>query len=126
MHNLLRYIRMNKSKLIKVALIVAFLIIILQVLNYISGNKNNIEFSNDSSNIQKETNGTIKSDKSAITGKKVSTNEIKAVGNVINEFVNYCNQKEIEKAYDLLSQQCKDILYSDINYFESDYCSRRK
>lgn len=124
MHNLLRYIRMNKSKLIKVALIVAFLIIILQVLNYISGNKNNIEFSNDSSNIQKETNGTIKSDKSAITGKKVSTNEIKAVGNVINEFVNYCNQKEIEKAYDLLSQQCKDILYSDINYFESDYCNK--
>ena len=121
MHNLLRYIRMNKKKLIKVALILAFLIILLQVLNYLTSKKNAVEYNNDYSNIQNETNGTIKSDKSAVSGKKVSTKEIKEVGNSINSFVDFCNEGKIEEAYELLSQQCREVLYKDTNTFKNDY-----
>lgn len=121
MHNLLRYIRMNKKKLIKVALILAFLIILLQVLNYLTSRKNAVEYNNDYSNIQNETNGTIKSDKSAVSGKKVSTKEIKEVGNLINSFVDFCNEGKIEDAYELLSQQCKEVFYENINTFKNDY-----
>ena len=112
---------MNKKKIIKVALIIAFLFIILQILNFLSGQKNDIQFNNDYSNIQKETNGTIKSDKSAVSGKKVSEKEIKKVGNIINQFVDFCNDKEIEKAYDLLSIQCKEVLYNSIDSFKEGY-----
>ena len=51
MHNILRYIRMNKKKLIKVALILAFLIILLQALNYLAGRKQSVEYNNYYSNI---------------------------------------------------------------------------
>lgn len=121
MQNLLRYIRMNKKKIIKVALIAAFLIIILQVLNYFSGLKNNEESNNNYTSIQKETNGTIKSDKSAVSGSKVSTTEIKEVGNKIKEFVDYCNNNEIENAYNLLSEECKEELYPNLDNFISSY-----
>lgn len=124
MHNLLRYIRMNKSKLIKVALIAAFLIIVLQILNYLAGKNNSIEYSEDYSNIKNETNGTIKSDKSAVSGTRVSESEIKEVGNIINTFVDYCNSEEIDKAYELLSQECKDILYNNLDSFRETYYNR--
>lgn len=124
MHNILRYIRMNKKKLIKVALILAFLIILLQALNYLAGRKQSVEYNNYYSNIQNETNGTIKSDKSAVSGEKVSSKEIKEVGNIIKNFVEFCNQREIERAYELISQQCKENLYKDIESFKNDYYAR--
>lgn len=122
MHNLLRYFRQNRKKIIKVALIVAFLIAILQLLNYLAGRNNNIKFeSSNNNNLIKESNGTITSDKSAISGAKISTNEIKNVGNKINEFVDLCNNHKLDEAYNMLSNSCKEILYPDLQNFIQNY-----
>ena len=53
----------------------------------------------DKSDIKNETNGAIVSDKSAISGGSVSTTEIKKVSSKIEEFVGYCNEHDVEKAY---------------------------
>ena len=51
MHKFMRFVRQNKKKIIKVALIVAFLFGCLQLLNYVAkSNENQIEIkSNDKS-----------------------------------------------------------------------------
>lgn len=120
MHNLMRFIRQNKKKIIKVALIVAFLILMLQLLNYFAANQTS-DYSNSKSDIYNTSNGTIMSDRSAVTGGSISTSEINKVNNKIDEFVKYCNEHNTEEAYNMLSDSCKGELYPDINDFISNY-----
>ena len=46
------------------------------------------------------------------------------ISNIIDEFIGYCNNKEYEKAYNLLSEECKNNEYSNIKDFEK-YVNRR-
>ena len=59
---------------------------------------------------------------SVITGEEVKTNEQSK--NTIKKFVEYCNNKEIEKAYSMLSEDCKKLIYSDIEKFKINYIDR--
>ena len=120
MHNLMRFIRQNKKQIIKVALIVAFLILMLQLLNYFAANQTS-DYSNSKSDIYNISNGTIISDKSAVSGGSISTSEINKVNNKIDEFVKYCNEHNTEEAYNMLSDSCKEELYPDVNDFNSNY-----
>lgn len=120
MHNLMRFIRQNKKQIIKVALIVSFLILMLQLLNYFAANQTS-DYSNSKSDIYNTSNGTIISDKSAVSGGSISTSEINKVNNKIDEFVKYCNEHNTEEAYNMLSDSCKEELYPDINDFISNY-----
>lgn len=44
--------------------------------------------------------------------------------NVISMFIEYCNNKDIERAYDLLSDKCKEKLYPTINQFIDNYYNK--
>lgn len=44
--------------------------------------------------------------------------------NVINMFLEYCNNKDIESAYELLSDKCKEKLYPTINQFIDNYYNK--
>lgn len=125
MHKLRKYYQDNKEKIWKVILIVALIIAILQVLNYITKKKNenllNTSKNNADNNILN--NSTFVSNTSSVTGKTISDTEIKKAENIINEFVNYCNEKELEKAYNLLSNKCKEKLYSTLEEFTNNYYS---
>ncbi len=120
MHNLMRFIRQNKKQIIKVALIVAFFILMLQLLNYFAANQTSND-SNRKSDIYNTSNGTILSDKSAVSGGSISTSEINKVNSKIDEFVKYCNEHNTEEAYNILSDSCKEELYPEINDFISNY-----
>lgn len=121
MHNIMRYIRQNRKKLIRIALIVVSLFGLLQFLNYMA--KNNIETgkSNSNTNIYNTSNGTIMSEKSAVSGATVSTTKIENVNNTIKEFVDYCNNHNVEEAYNMLSDNCKEQIYPNIERFKSNY-----
>ena len=40
---------------------------------------------------------------------------------LINDFLQYCNSKQIEKAYEMLSENCKTELYPTIDDFSNSY-----
>ena len=128
MHNFKRFIRQNKKKIIKVVLIIAFLFGILQLLNYLSKigiiNTNSGLSKDTTDNIYKETNGTVVSSKSAVSGSKVSDNKIKSVNSTIEEFIKYCNNHNIQEAYNMLTDECKELLYPDLNTFKTNYIDR--
>ena len=122
MHNFMRYIRQNRKKIIRIAIIVIFLFGLLQLLNYIAKinlktGKNN----SDNTTIYQTSEGTIVSDKSAISGGTISQTAIEEVNNTIKEFVDYCNNHNVEAAYNMLSDNCKEQLYPDIDRFEKNY-----
>ena len=121
MHNFMRFIRQNRKQIIKVALIVAFLIALIQLLNYLAGQNTEVNSSKKSDSIYEESNGTIISDKSAVSGGSISINEIKNVNKKIEEFVKYCNDGKKEEAYSLLSDTCKEKNYPSIESFITYY-----
>ena len=61
------------------------------------------------------------SNKSAVTGNEVQSNKLERETDIINSFVNFCNNQELEKAYDLISEDCKKQIYSSIEIFEKAY-----
>ncbi len=40
---------------------------------------------------------------------------------VLDEFISYCNSGKIQEAYSLLSDECKQEMFSDVNIFKKNY-----
>lgn len=110
------FIRNNKSKfrnlgtkLIMVAIIVLIATIILSLSN--NSNKNKDE---DDKEIYKPTETVIK-------GSDVSEQQYERDVNTIDKFFQYCNNKQVEEAYSLLSDECKEIQYTTLDIFKTTY-----
>ena len=121
MHNLIRYIRQNRKKIIGIAIIIAFLFIILQILNNLSKNNKKIEMNTANQNIFDKTNGIIRSDRSMVSGGSVSEKTMKNVNETVKEFVDKCNENKPEEAYDMLTDNCKEAVYPNYEDFYENY-----
>lgn len=98
------------SKLIIVAMGVFIATIILSVLSNVSKDEKN----NDISNVYKPTDTVIK-------GPDISKEEYEEDFNLVNTFLEHCNNKKIEEAYSLLSDECKQESYPTIEVFKKKY-----
>ena len=132
MHKLRRFYYQNKKKIWKIITFIIFIILIIQLLNFIIKTKNkNFE---KQENINIATNNTINNNKnntqiianeSAVTGNKLPETQLENAQKIIEEFINYCNNNEIEKAYSLLSDDCKKQFYPTINNFYDLYIKEK-
>ncbi len=124
MYKLMRFYNQNKKMILRIVGFIIFLIIILQLLNFMT--KQNIKKQQSQKNTiktntaSKYDNITLESDKSAISGNEISTSQSEMI-QVINEFFSYCNEGKIEKAYELLSEECKQEMYQTLDAFEENY-----
>ena len=64
-------------------------------------------------------------DVSAVTNEKKNSNNYTNEKTVMEEFVKYCNDKNYEAAYNLLTDECKEILYPNIEIFKINYCDAK-
>lgn len=62
---------------------------------------------------------TLTTDESVLTGDTVTTSSEKL--ETIDMFIEYCNNQEIESAYGLLSDECKDEMFQDADSFKTAY-----
>jgi len=60
--------------------------------------------------------------KTVIAGSNVSKKEYENDESIVESFVNYCNEKKYEKAYELLTDDCKEVLYPNLDRFVTGYC----
>ena len=126
MGNLRRYYYANKTKIWRGILIVAFILVIIQVLNYFVGRKNtnktNTASNNISTNITENTS--LTTNKSALGAGAVSENKLKDDIKIIDDFLNLCNNKKFEDAYKLLSTDCKNNVFNTYEIFKKTYCDK--
>lgn len=126
MGNLRRYYYANKTKIWRGILIVAFILVIIQVLNYFVGRKNtnktNTASNNISTNITENTS--LTTNKSALGTGAVSENKLKDDIKIIDDFLNLCNNKKFEDAYKLLSTDCKNNVFNTYEVFKKTYCDK--
>lgn len=131
MHNLIHFYYQNKKKIWKVIIIIALIIALIQILNYIVGrngtsnNKNNNKVSSskilEDVNGKEPTNTIVSSEKSLVDGNELSSTSLKTAKQAINDFINCCNNGEVDKAYNLLTEECKEELYPTIEFFKTNY-----
>lgn len=116
MRNFIRYWNHNRKKIIIVIAIIAFIFILIRILDGYYKNKS----INSNSTVIDMT----KPIQSVITGQKVDEKVTDKNMNCIDQFINYENNKEYEKAYSLLTDDCKVEYSNDVNTFINNYCTK--
>lgn len=120
MQKLRRFFYANKTQILVGALIIFFLLAIIHFFDKRLSLKTESDIKNlaISNNDQKNNTQT----KSA-TGKNISSKQLDKETQVIKDFINACNTKDKQKAYDLLSKDCKEEVYPTIEKFDTEYYS---
>lgn len=116
-NRLVRFYNQNRRRFWTIAFCIIVVLTIIRGLNsnYKNVNKNKVNTNNLNS---------IYTDKnySLLSGKKVTEKKSKSINETIGNFVKYCNNGEIENAYNLLSNDCKKELFPTQEIFENNYC----
>ena len=113
MHKIISFYNQNRRKIWVILIAAIIIIAIIYYLLYGITRDSNRNVSDSGSSINeisdKLNSVTITTPKSVISGTTVDANENKL--KTIDEFVEYCNNGQIEQAYNLLSDDCKKEIY---------------
>ena len=123
MHKIISFYNQNRRKIWVILIAAIIIIAIIYYLLYGITRDSNRNVSDSGSSINeisdKLNSVTITTPKSVISGTTVDANENKL--KTIDEFVEYCNNGQIEQAYNLLSDDCKKEIYSSQELFQNIY-----
>lgn len=126
MYRFIRWYNQNRMQFFIGLAIIVFIFLIIQVLNSIAEREQE-QKKNNISNVNSSTSASTtisKTNESVITGDKVSNKDDNTNVNLIKEFVKYCNDREIDKAYDMLTDECKELLYPTLRDFGVNYWNK--
>lgn len=121
MNKIVRFYNQNRRKIFIIIIIIAFLFVFLQLLDNILERKNEYQSDtmNKTENIENE--NILISGKSISTGDKISNLKLQEDSEIIKKFIEYCNNKNLEDAYNLLTDECKQEMFPNINDFTNIY-----
>lgn len=123
--NIIRYYNQNRKKIWGIIIIIVSAFIFLKLINeiYAMQHKKEVEtLKNNQDKIQEQTNNTkLETNKSVVTGEEKSPETLSKDTTVIDKFINFCNNKKIEEAYNLLTDECKQEMYDTLEKFEQAY-----
>ena len=130
---MLKIIRLyNKNRrIIWISLIIViFCIAIIGVINKVYQEQANKNMEQYSKQLQEASNKENPSEvvdyneaaQSITTGRSVDQDIKDEVQGVLEQFIQYVTSKQVEQAYNLLTEDCKEILYPTLEGFEQKYC----
>lgn len=120
MHNLIRMYNQNRIKIWVIIIGIIISITVIQNLNKAIRDENK-EKNNKITEQQQNISIYKNESKSMVSGGTVSDAKQDEYGNLIEQFLKYCINSQPEKAYDLLSSDCKKVLYPSERLFEDLY-----
>lgn len=124
--NLRRGLFSNRYLILAIMAAIIFLFLLINTLN--NNVKENNKKQEEQSKTQKNTTHyqeIYTPEKTTISGSNVKPQKQEDNKKVIDNFINYCNQKQIEQAYNLLSDACKEkVFFSNIGNFRDNYVNK--
>lgn len=114
--NILRYYNNNRIKIWIAVAIIALVVLVIQFFNILA-KKGNEENKNQNKIISADAYKNNISINAEVKNESVE----KQPDLVIDQFIRYCNAGDIEKAYDLLTDECKEKIFPTIEYFKNNY-----
>jgi len=118
MNKIISWYNANKKTLWISILIIILMIGITQALN---NNLKKQKKNNGSSSNENITTTSGNKDYSVISKKNIEKKNSEENNTLIDEFITFCNEADVEQAYELLSNNCKEKLYNNIEDFENNY-----
>lgn len=118
MNRFIRYWNQNRVRIIITILIIAFIIILIQTINYILGQAQDNETGNRENTTIEDTS---RPSESVISGEEIPEETTDTNVNIIQEFVDNCNTGNYENAYGLLTQDCKEEVFTTLDDFVNSY-----
>lgn len=121
MNNLISWYNQNRRRFWSVIITVIVISMILwRLINSLSFNRTT-SLNVEKNQVDTNTLNTISlaSEKSAITGARTTISQDEV--NLIDQFFSYCNSGKIQEAYNLISDDCKNEMYSEIKIFQEAY-----
>lgn len=125
MHKLLRYYNQNRLKIWAILLAIVLGYALLQVLNSAIGNQNTEEKNNEQETTSNNVVSYRNESESMVTGGSVSDLYSDEIGAFINQFFTYCVNHEPQRAYEMVSNNTKQLLYQTESLFEKNYYENR-
>lgn len=118
----------NKVEVWTVVGIIIFVYVIIRIINYNIGKNKEQEIEeantidNNIATVERNTDTYLSSSNSTImSNANTSEEQAKNDKKVIDKFIEYCNNGDVESAYNMLSQDCKDKEFPDIDNFNERY-----
>lgn len=130
MHRLISMYNKNRLKVWAIILMIILGLSLIRVLNQSAKNKSEANKVNESNVTTTENNNSLeetyeKESETIISSGKVSEKYQEKFGKIIDEFYTACINGDTQTAYNLLSDQCKRLMYPNQNLFESLYCREK-
>lgn len=120
MYRIISWYHRNKKTILPILVVFIVVIVIVQLMNYIE--KNTINKNVSKNNVIEEStlnNISLSTQNSVISGGKITTSQ-KAI-ETLDQFIANCKEQNIEGAYNLLSEECKEEMYPSIENFKNSY-----
>ena len=111
----------NKTKIWLILGIIIFVYVIIRMFNAQIKKETEEKINNGTNQNFQVTTYLPSSQTSVMTNSSTTKENVKKDTEIIKNFIDFCNDNNIEEAYNLLSQQCKDELYKNINDFYNKY-----
>lgn len=111
----------NKTKIWLILGIIIFVYVIIRMFNAQIKKENEEKINNGTNQNFQVTTYLPSSQTSVMTNSSTTKENVKKDTEIMKNFIDFCNDNNIEEAYNLLSQQCKDELYKNINDFYNKY-----
>lgn len=124
MNKLLKYWEANKRKILITIGVIALVFICIRIANQLVKQQNESKKNEIMQNSFSIVKDVTKPDETIISDTKLNEQQTEENSALIKQFVEYCNQKQIQKAYELISQDCKTELYSNEQHFANNYINQ--
>jgi len=121
MYKLIRIINQNKKQILIAILAIVFGISFIQILNKMAKDEREEKLNELKNNSFSYNSSTYNPNYSIISGESVSENTQSTVNTLIDNFMNSCNNGQVQTAYGLLSKDCKEQLYPTLEDFKNKY-----
>lgn len=124
MNKLTRYYNQNRKKIWAIIIIIAFAFAMLRLANYFAKINNQKAIQNVTPSQVSVNNNLTNTTAVGNSVQSSSSGKFKtqiAETDIIKEFTSYCNKKELENAYNMLTNECKNQMFSGLQSFEDIY-----
>ena len=111
-------IQKNKPKIAAVAAVLFIVLLIAYTAHVMFSKSDNTQYTVEQGQTVYKPQETI------ISGKNIKDEQYKEDSNEVDLFINYCNDGNINEAYNMLSGECKENLYPTVEDFKEKYCDR--
>lgn len=119
MNNIRRFWNQNRKGIITGIIAIALLILFIQILNSMAKENNKNKVVTTLTEEEK-----LLPTKSIIGDKKVSVEKTEDNVQIIEEFIEKCNNQDIERAYNMLTDDCKEMVFKTQENFVSGYYNK--